>query len=126
MPARQRAVRVPEDLRVVVRVQVDEARRDDHPAGVENQVGIVRLDVAELRNATVGNGHVAATPRHARSIDHHPAADHRVVSRHLAISSTPAGRAAQPIFDSQDATAWPISSGESSCTKWIPFTLASV
>ncbi len=40
VPAGQRQVRIPEELRVVVRVQVDEAGRDDHPAGVEHPVGV--------------------------------------------------------------------------------------
>ena len=48
VPARQRAVRVPEDLGVVVGVQVDEARRDDQAVGVEHLVGLVGADLADL------------------------------------------------------------------------------
>ena len=40
VPARQRAVRIPEQLRVVVRVQVDEAGRDDQAVGVEHAVRV--------------------------------------------------------------------------------------
>ena len=83
VPAGQGAVRIPEHLRVVVRVEIDEARGDDHAAGIEHARAIGRPDVSQLGDATVLDGDIAPAPRHARAVDHHAAPDHRVVERHL-------------------------------------------
>jgi hypothetical protein len=40
VPAGERQVRIPEQLRIVVRVEIDEAGRDDHPARVEHPGGV--------------------------------------------------------------------------------------
>ena len=44
---------IPEELRVVVRVQVDEAGRDDQAVGVEHALGVGRVDLPEPRDAAV-------------------------------------------------------------------------
>jgi len=48
MPARQGAVRVPEQLRVVVRVQIDEAGGDDEAVGVHDARTLVGIDMADF------------------------------------------------------------------------------
>ena len=47
VPARQRAVRVPEDLGVVVGVQIDEAGGDVHAPGVDDLGGLAGVDPAD-------------------------------------------------------------------------------
>ena len=39
MPAGNRALRIPADLRIVMRVQIDEAGRDDQAVGVDRALG---------------------------------------------------------------------------------------
>ena len=82
MPARQRAVGIPEELRVVVGVQVDEARRHDQAAGVDHLVGLVGADLADLGDHAVLDPDVAAKARQAAAVDDHAAANHAVVPGH--------------------------------------------
>ena len=52
MPARAAAERIPRDLRIHVRVAVDEARRDDQPVSVE-RARRRRRDLADLDDAAI-------------------------------------------------------------------------
>jgi hypothetical protein len=59
VPARQCQVRIPEQLGIVVRVEVDEARRHDLSAGVEDARGVRAAQPADpgdtaARDADVG------------------------------------------------------------------------
>jgi len=83
VPARQRAVGIPEELRVVVRVQVDEARRHDQAAGIDRLVGFADADLADLGNHAVLDADVAAKARQAAAVDDHAAADHSIEPGHV-------------------------------------------
>ena len=78
--ARRRERGIPEHLRVVVRVDVDEPGRDDAVAGVEHTVAVeVRTD---LGDATAGDADVGAHARCAGAVVDGPALDHGLV-RHV-------------------------------------------
>ncbi len=71
---RGRQVRVPEKLRVIVGVHVDESRGDDEPVGVDRALGIERLrairvdeDDAAVTDADVRPDRLCASP-----VDHRP------------------------------------------------------
>jgi hypothetical protein len=70
--------RVPEDLRVVVRVDVDEPGRDDLPARVDAVA--CRLVHARLArdDASVANRDVGRSSRSSGAVDHRAAADHHI------------------------------------------------
>ncbi len=76
VPTARRQRRVPEDLRVVVGVDVDEARRDDLPRGVE--LPAPRESGADLGDDPVGDGDVGDPPGRARPVDDRSAPDHNV------------------------------------------------
>ena len=79
MPPGQRAVRVPEKLCVVMRVQVDEAGRDMQPVGVDHTDGIGRADVANGDDAAVSDCDVASVARHPRPVKDQAILDDDVV-----------------------------------------------
>jgi hypothetical protein len=60
VPARERAIGIPEQLGVVVGMQVDEARRHDQAAGVDDMVGVGGADVADLGDAAILDADVGA------------------------------------------------------------------
>ncbi len=71
--------RVPEQLRVVVRVQVDESRRDDEAVGVDRaRRGVV--DIADLDDASAHDRDVGAPRRGARPVHHGAVLDEEVES----------------------------------------------
>ena len=59
MPARQRAVGIPEELGVVVSVKVDVARGHDHPVGVQHFVGVGNPKAADFGDLPVLDAHVS-------------------------------------------------------------------
>ena len=64
-------VRIPENLGIVVGVQVDESGRDDLSVGIHHLGAFVMRDAADLRDAAVLDSDVAAEARRARSVDDH-------------------------------------------------------
>ena len=73
---RRAGVGVPEQLRVVVRVQVDEARRHQHVRGVNHGVGTHAVGtVAHGDDPLPVDEHIGAHRRRARPIDDGPTAD---------------------------------------------------
>src|SRR5207249_3346280 len=60
---------VPEHLGVVVRVQVDEAGRDDQPARVQHPVGLAAPDRADVGDAAVLDAHVGDVARRAQAVE---------------------------------------------------------
>jgi len=68
---------IPEDLGVVVRVNVDETGRDGGALGVEHAPGRAGHG-AERGDAAVADRDVAPTRRCARPVDERPAADQQV------------------------------------------------
>ncbi len=71
VPARRGEGRIPCDLAVVVRVNVDETRRDDEPVGVDGPSGAAR-HAAHLGDDAVVDGHVGRASRGTRSVDDEP------------------------------------------------------
>ena len=69
--------RVPEQLRVVVGVRVDDAGRDDEPAGVDRLGGLLG-HVAERDDPAVTDADVGAPAGRARPVDDGAAPDHAV------------------------------------------------
>ncbi len=59
--------RIPEQLRVVVRVEVDESGRHHQAIGVE-RAGCNLIDVADLHDASVGDRDVGSAPRCTRAV----------------------------------------------------------
>src|SRR5579885_1858114 len=82
VPARNRAVRIPEDLRVVVGVKIDEAGRDDLPRRIDHARGVARAQAAYLGDSPVLDSDITAKPRHPGPVDYHSVANDRVEFRH--------------------------------------------
>ena len=82
VPAGEGAVGVPEDLGVVVGMEVDEAGGDVEAAGVEDLARVARWDAADLGDDAVLDGDVRAIPRHAGSVEDGAAANEPIVDRH--------------------------------------------
>ena len=78
VPARRREQLVPRGLAVVVRVDVDEARRDERAVGVDLVAGRA-VDRADLGDDAVGDGDVGRAGRRARAVDDRPPSDHQIV-----------------------------------------------
>jgi hypothetical protein len=70
---------VPGDLRVIVRVRIDDARRDHEPVGVDGALGPLAVVAADAHHPTVGDGDVREPARHAGAVDHKTAVDEEVV-----------------------------------------------
>ena len=75
------AERVPEDLRVHVRVAIDEARRHHLPTGIDAALGAL-IDAANLDYLTVLDADIGRETRTARTVYHIAVFDHQVVHRH--------------------------------------------
>ena len=82
VPARQRAVRVPEDLGVVVGVQVDEAGRHVHAAGVDDAVRVGCVDPTDGGDPAVADRHVGADAWRTGTVEDEAVLDHDVVAGH--------------------------------------------
>ena len=82
VPARDGAVRIPEQLRVVMGMQIDEAGRDDQSRGVDRLRGVGGAQPPDFRDAAVLDADVAAKARHPRSVHHHSIANDQIELRH--------------------------------------------
>src|SRR6185369_15426058 len=69
MPARHGAIRVPVDLRVVMRMQIDEPRGHNEPVGVERFLSRVRFKLADFGNLAIFNSDVSKLTRRASAIN---------------------------------------------------------
>jgi hypothetical protein len=78
VPARRREALVPDRLAVVVRVDVDEARRHEPPARVD-LVAPRAVDGAHRSDATAGDREVRFERRASGAVRNHAAANHEVV-----------------------------------------------
>jgi len=81
VPARGRELLVPGGLAVVVRVDVDEARRDEGPVGVD-LARARAIDPADGSDDTVSDGDVRGAGRRTGAVDDRATADHQVVCAH--------------------------------------------
>ena len=84
------AVRVPVHLRVVVRVQVDEAGRHDEPLGIEDARPLLVVDAPDRGDQPVLDADVGAEARRAQPVDHGAAADDGVEHGEVASRGLPA------------------------------------
>ena len=78
VPGRGRDRAIPADLRVVVRVRVDEAGRDDAVGGVDHARGGLG-DAADLRDPARVHRNVGVPPRRAAAVDDKAVLDQEVV-----------------------------------------------
>ena len=79
--ATRRGVRLERELRVVVRVRIDDARGDDPAVGIE-LTGARTVDEADLGDPAAGDGDVGAAPRKPGAVHDDAVADHQVVGGH--------------------------------------------
>ncbi len=82
MPAGNRAVRVPSNLRIVVSMQIDEAGRDDQPVGIDDFFREARGTAADLRDLAILDEKIALKARNSGSVDDRSAFDLNVVFGH--------------------------------------------
>ena len=68
MPARDRAIRIPVNLRVVVCMQIDEARRNDKPRCIDHFFRVRDVDSSHLGDLAVFNSDVACDSRQASAV----------------------------------------------------------
>ena len=87
VPARQGAVRIPEDLGVVVRVQVDEARRNVHTGRVDDAGSRRGVDTTHRHDLSALDGDVATSSRRPGPVEDQSVFDNDVVV--LACHQTP-------------------------------------
>ena len=71
MPSGNGEPRIPEQLRVVVSVEVDEARGHDKATRVDHLFGVVGRNAPDFGDASVFDPDVAANARGAGPIDDH-------------------------------------------------------
>ena len=100
VPRRARHHRVPRDLRVVVRVRIDEARRQHQPLGVDHALGGVAVGTADLADDAVVDAEIAHEAGAAGSV-----ADARVLDQQVEHSCFPFS------LDGREVT-WRRASGE--------------
>jgi hypothetical protein len=75
---------VPGDLRIVMRVQVDDARHQSEPAGIDD-LGRILADLSNPGDAAVPDCHIGAYRVVPKPIDYTGAADHEVMHCYLSL-----------------------------------------
>src|SRR5712691_9615455 len=75
VPAADRAVGVPVQLGVVVRVQVNEPRRHNQARGIEHFGSVMTLQPADLGDLAVLDPDVGPVAWHSRAVHHRAASD---------------------------------------------------
>ena len=78
VPRRGRDRAVPADLRIVVGVRIDEARRDDQAVGVDGALGAFR-HLADFGHLAVGDRDIGLVSLGARAVDHDAVLDDEIV-----------------------------------------------
>src|SRR2546428_11167194 len=69
MPAGDRQVGVPMDLGIIVSVQVDTARRNDEPAGIQHLFGSAAIQAANFGDLATLDADIRLVAWHACPID---------------------------------------------------------
>ena len=82
VPAGDGAPRVPADLGVVMRMQIDEPGCDDQPVGIDDRIGTAGRTPADPGDFSVLDPDVALKTRNARSVDDGASLDMNVERRH--------------------------------------------
>jgi len=85
VPSRNSAPGIPSDLRVVVRVQIDESGRDDHTVGIDDFFRRAGRAPADLRDFAILDPDVAAKTWHPRSVNYGAAFDVKIEFRHCSL-----------------------------------------
>src|SRR4051795_4577123 len=107
---RRRQHRIPGDLRVVMRMQVNNAWHQREPAGVDD-LSCIGADFPDCGDAAVPHGHIGPDWLISEAIENRGAADHEIIHRHLfcSLCSTysprtynPSDVHAQPAMDFAD------------------------
>jgi hypothetical protein len=80
VPARGRGRAIPADLRVVVRVRVDEAGSDNQAGGIDNTVGFVGDFFLNGNDLSIQNPDIHAFGRRAGAVHHRAVANQEVQS----------------------------------------------
>src|SRR5262249_17092107 len=75
--------RVPADLGVVMRMEVDEAGGDDQPLGINHLVGDAVWPAADLGDSPILDPHVTPEARHPRAIYNRSTLDVDVILGHV-------------------------------------------
>src|SRR5262249_35706465 len=82
MPATDRAIRIPVQLRIIVSVQINKPRRNHETGGVQHFGCIAGIQAPNLGDLAVLYANVRLVPCHPRAIDHCPAFNNSVELRH--------------------------------------------
>src|SRR5262245_47768718 len=98
MPSGNRAVRIPANLGVIMRMQIDEARRDDKSVGVDNLLGKSGCAAANLHDLAVFDPNVGAISRGAGAIYDCSAFYLKIEIGHFSVPSVAVGRLAATVF----------------------------
>ena len=85
VPRRRGDRPVPEDLRVVVGVRVDEARRHHEVGGIDHGGGPVR-HASDLGDRAARNRHIGPARRRPRAVHQHAVLDHQVVGHQILLA----------------------------------------
>ena len=79
MRHRRKQIGIPGKLTVVVRVQVDKARRDQRAFGIQQPIGGLPGQIPHCDDATSSHGYICPSSRRAGAIDHKSPANQDVV-----------------------------------------------
>ena len=101
MDARRCEHRIPGGLTIEVRVDVDEARGDDAPRGVDLAATLPGDGGTHLGDDPVGHGHIGREGRPAGAVDHRSITNDEIVRAHTAIVTDP-----EPPFVPQPSWFW--------------------
>src|SRR5262249_42925222 len=82
MPAGHGAIRIPVDLRIVMRMQIDEPRRNNEPMCIERFLGVARFELADLGNFALFNPDISETAGRAGTINNRSTLDDYIEFRH--------------------------------------------
>ena len=83
MPARNRAVWIPEQLRIVVGMQVDEAGHYQQPAGIDDLFTLVRFQMADFGDLSIFDTDVSLITRQPSAVDNNSTPNDGIEFRHF-------------------------------------------
>src|SRR6185437_8245489 len=88
VPAGQGAIRIPEDLRVIVGMQIDKPWCHNTAGGIQNTLGCLAFQAADLCDLAALDADIANITRCPRSINDRPAFDDDVIISHWCLPAT--------------------------------------
>src|SRR5579872_3547493 len=87
MPTRHSAVRIPEELSIVMSVKIDEAGSDIQPAGVNGLFSLMGLQITDLGDLAVLDTDIRTVARHPCAVDYRATSDGEIEFRHVGPSN---------------------------------------